>query len=97
MPTFIAMLSWTDQGIRTVKETPKRLQAAKEAAKRMGIEMKHVFLTTGEFDVLSILEASDGDKIAKFALATGAQGNIRTRTVRAWPESEMLKLISELP
>jgi uncharacterized protein with GYD domain len=97
MPTFIAMLSWTDQGIRTVKDTPKRLQAAKEAAKRMGIEMKHVFLTTGEFDVLSIMEAADGDKIAKFALATGAQGNIRTRTVRAWPESEMLKLISELP
>jgi len=97
VPTFIGMLSWTDQGIRTVKDTPKRLQAAKEAAKRMGIEMKHVFLTTGEFDVLSIMEASDGDKIAKFAIAIGAQGNIRTRTVRAWPEGEMLKLISELP
>jgi uncharacterized protein with GYD domain len=97
MATFIAMLSWTDQGIRTVKDTPKRVQAAKDAAKRMGIDLKQIFLTTGEFDVLSILEASDGDKIAKFAMAIGAQGNIRTRTVRAWPESEMLKLISELP
>jgi uncharacterized protein with GYD domain len=97
MPTFIAMLTWTDQGIRTVKDTPKRVQAAKEAAKRLGIEIKHIFLTTGEFDILSILEASDGDVIAKFAMAIGAQGNVRTRTVRAWPESDMMKLISELP
>ncbi len=94
---FIGMLSWTDQGIRSVKDTPKRVQAAKEAAKKFGIEIKHIFLTTGEFDVLTILEASDGDKVAKFSMATGAQGNIRTRTVRAWPEAEMIKLISELP
>ena len=97
MPTFVAMLSWTDQGIRSVKDTPKRVQAAKDAAKKLGIEIKQIFLTTGEFDILSILEAADGDKVAKFAMMTGAQGNVRTRTVRAWPESEMIKLISELP
>ena len=97
MPTFIAMLSWTDQGIRTVKDTPKRAQAAKDAAKKLGIEIKQIYLTTGEFDILSILEAADGDNVAKFAMMTGAQGNVRTRTVRAWPESEMLKLISQLP
>jgi uncharacterized protein with GYD domain len=94
---FIGMLSWTDQGIRSVKDTPKRVQAAKEAAKKLGIDIKHIFLTTGEFDLLTILEAPDGDKIAKFTMAAGAQGNIRTRTVRAWPEAEMIKLISELP
>jgi len=97
MPTFVAMLSWTDQGIRSVKDTPKRVQAAKDAAKKLGIEIKQIFLTTGEFDILSILEAADGDKVAKFAMMTGAQGNVRTRTVRAWPEAEMIKLISELP
>jgi uncharacterized protein with GYD domain len=97
MPTFIGMLSWTDQGIRSVKDTPKRVQAAKDAAKKLGIEIKQIFLTTGDFDLLTILEAADGDKVAKFALAAGAQGNIRTRTVRAWPEAEMIKLISELP
>jgi uncharacterized protein with GYD domain len=97
MPTFIAMLSWTDQGIRTVKDSPKRVQAAKEAAKKLGIEIKQIFLTTGEFDMLAIMEAPDGDRIAKLAMMSGAQGNIRTRTVRAWPESEMVKLISELP
>jgi len=97
MPMFIGMLSWTDQGMRTVKDTPKRVHAAKEAAKKLGIEVKHLFLTTGEFDILVIFEAPDGDAVAKFAMGAGAQGNVRSRTVRAWPEAEMLKLISELP
>ena len=97
MPMFVAMLSWTDQGIRSIKDTPKRVQAAKDGAKKLGIEIKHIFLTTGEFDILAILETADGDNVAKFAMMTGAQGNVRTRTVRAWPESEMVKLISALP
>ena len=94
---FIVTASWTDQGIRSVKEAPKRMQAAREAAKKMGIEFKHVFLTSGESDLLLIVEAANGDSVAKFAMASGALGNVRTRTVRAWTEAEMTKLISELP
>ena len=97
MPTFIAMLSWTDQGIRNVKDSPKRLQAAREAAKKLGVDIKQVFLTTGEFDLLSILEAANGDNVAKLIMMLGSQGNLRSRTIRAWPEAEYLKLISELP
>ena len=94
---FIVTASWTDQGIRSVKEAPKRVQAAREAAKKMGIEFKHVFLTSGEPDLLLIVEAANGDSVAKFAMASGALGNVRTRTVRGWTEAEMTKLISELP
>jgi uncharacterized protein with GYD domain len=94
---FIVTASWTDQGIRSVKEAPKRVQAAREAAKKMGIEFKHVFLTSGESDLLLIVEAANGDSVAKFAMASGALGNVRTRTVRGWTEAEMNKLISELP
>ena len=97
MPTFVGMLSWTDQGVRTVKDTPKRIQAARERAKKLGVEIKQVFLTTGEFDILVIAEANDGDSMAKIAMAAGAEGNVRTRTVRAWTEAEIAKLISELP
>jgi uncharacterized protein with GYD domain len=93
MPTFVGMLSWTDQGVRTVKDTPKRIQAARERAKKLGVEIKQVFLTTGEFDILVIAEAN----VAKMAMAAGAEGNVRTRTVRAWTEPEIAKLISELP
>jgi uncharacterized protein with GYD domain len=94
---FIVTASWTDQGIRSVKEAPKRVQAAREAAKKMGIEVKHIFLTSGESDLLLIVEAANGDSVAKFAMASGALGNVRTRTVRGWTEAEMTKLISELP
>jgi len=97
MPTFIGMLSWTDQGIRSLKDAPKRVLAAKEAGKKFGVEVKQVFLTTGEFDMLSICEAANGDDVARFVMAIGAQGNMRTRTVRAWTEAEFGKLISELP
>jgi len=97
MPTFIGMLSWTDQGIRSLKDTPKRVQAAREAGKKFGVEVKQVFLTSGEFDILIISEAPHYDNVAKFAMAAGMQGNVRSRTVRAWTESEMVKLISELP
>jgi uncharacterized protein with GYD domain len=95
MPTFIGMLSWTDQGIRSLKDTPKRIQAARENAKKFGIEVKQIFLTSGEFDILAIYEAPSAEHMAKLAMTNGAIGAVRTRTVQAWPEPEMLKLISE--
>lgn len=97
MSTFLCSLSWTDQGIRSIKDAPKRSQAARELAKKMGIEIKQVYLTTGDNDLLVILEAPNGDNVAKFMLAIGSQGNVRSRIARAWPESEFAKLISELP
>jgi len=72
MPTFVLTLSWTEQGIRAVKDAPKRSQAAKELAKKLGVEIKQVYLTSGEHDLLLIVESASGDNVAKFALATGA-------------------------
>ena len=97
MPTFICSLGWTEQGIKAVKDAPKRAKAARELAQKLGVEIKQVYLTNGNDDLLVILEAGNGDNIAKFALALSAQGNVRTRTARAWSEAEMTKLISELP
>jgi len=79
MPTFTLSLSWTDQGIRSVKDAPKRAEASKELARKLGIQIKEVYLTSGEDDILIILDAPDGDNVAKLALALGSQGNVRTR------------------
>ena len=97
MPLFICSLSWTDQGIRSVKDVPKRSKAARELAKKVGVEIKQVYLTSGDSDLLVFVDTPNGDNVAKFALALSAQGNVRTRTIRAWPEADMIKLISELP
>ena len=97
MPTFILSLNWTDQGIRSVKDAPKRAQATRELAQKVGVEIKDVYLTSGDDDLLLIVETPNGDNVAKFALALSSQGNVRTRTARAWPQAEFQKLISELP
>jgi uncharacterized protein with GYD domain len=97
MPTFLCSLSWTDQGIRAIKDAPKRAQASRELAKKVGVEIKEVYLTSGDEDLLLIVDSPNGDNVAKFALALSSQGSVRTRTVRAWPQSELNKLISELP
>jgi len=97
MPTFILSLNWTDQGIRAVKDAPKRAKAAQELAKKVGVEIKEVYLTSGDRDLLIIVDAPSGDNVTKFALALGSRGNVRTSTARAWSQSEFQKLISELP
>ena len=97
MPTFVITANWTDQGVRNIKDVPKRAKAARELGKKLGVDIKHTFITTGESDLLLILDAPDGENVTKFALAMGSLGNIRTRTARAWPEAEYMKLISELP
>ena len=97
MQTFICSLGWTEQGIKAVKDAPKRAEAARALAKKVGIEIKQVYMTSGDDDVVVILETETGDNVAKFALALSSQGNVRTKTVRAWSEAEMQKLISELP
>ena len=97
MPTFICTLGWTDQGIRTIKDTPKRAEAARTLAKKLGIEIKQVYMTSGDDDLIVIVDAANGDNVAKLALAIGAQGNVRTRTARVWTEAEFTKIISELP
>ena len=97
MPMFILSLNWTDQGIRSVKDAPKRAQAANDLAKKVGIEIKEIYLTSGDSDLVVFVDTPNGDNVAKFALALGAMGNVRTRTARAWPEAEFQKLIAELP
>ncbi len=94
---FIVSMNFTDQGIRGIKDAPKRAQAARELAKKCGCEVKDVYLTSGESDLVGFVETSNGDNMAKFALALGSVGNIRSRTSRAWTMDEYMKLISELP
>ncbi len=97
MPLFALTINWTEQGIRAVKDSPKRAQAARELGKKLGVEMKQLYLTSGDSDLLAIVETASGDNVAKFALAIGSQGNVRTRTARIWTEAEFTKMISELP
>jgi uncharacterized protein with GYD domain len=67
-------LNFTDQGIRNIEDAPKRAQAARDLAKTWGCEIKQVYLTSGESDLMVFVETANGDNMAKFALAQGATG-----------------------
>ena len=90
-------LNWTDQGIRSIKDSPKRSQAARDLAKKVGVEIKHLYLTSGDSDLVIFVDAPSGDNVAKFALAVSSLGNVRTHTARAWSAEEYQKIVSELP
>lgn len=97
MPTYIILASYTDQGVRSVKDTPKRQEAAKKALKEMGGELKAIYLTMGSYDWVNIVEAPNDEVIARFVLSVCAAGNIRTTTLKAFTEAEYRKIIAGLP
>jgi uncharacterized protein with GYD domain len=97
MPTYISLINYTDQGIRNIKDSPKRLDAAKKLLKDLGGEFKQFYLTMGSHDIVVVAEAPSDDAMAKFLLALSSLGNIRTTTLKAFPEAEYRKIIHGLP
>jgi uncharacterized protein with GYD domain len=90
------LLRFTDQGIRNIKESPNRLDSAKQAYKAAGGELKHFFLLMGKYDALIIAEAPNDETAGKMALALGSLGNVRTESLKAFTEPEYRKLIASL-
>jgi uncharacterized protein with GYD domain len=97
MVTYIGLMNFTDKGIQGVKDTTKRAAAAKEVAAKFGVNMRELFWTMGEFDLVCVLEAEDEHALAAFNLANAMQGNVRARSLRAFPASEMDKVLAKLP
>jgi uncharacterized protein with GYD domain len=97
MPTYFSLINYTDQGIRNVKDSPQRLDAAKKLITDMGGELKGFYLTMGPYDLIAILEAPDDEVVAKVLLALGSAGNVRTITLKAFPEADFRRVIEALP
>ena len=97
MPTYISLINYSDQGIRNIKDSPKRLDAAKKHLKDMGGELKEFYLTLGSYDIVVVAEAPSDEAIARFVLAVSSLGNVRTTTLKAFPEAEYRKIVAGLP
>ena len=97
MATYVSLISYTQQGMQNIKESPARLEAAKKLFKSMGAELKQWYLLIGEYDALVISEGPDDETVAKLLLMIGALGNVRTQTLRAFTEDEFNKIIAGLP
>lgn len=96
MPTYVMLANWTDQGIRNVKESPKRLDTAKRYLKDMGGEFKTIYLTMGDYDLVAIYEAPDDAVAARFTMQLGMLGNVRTKTLKAFPEAAYREIAATL-
>ena len=97
MATYLIQSQWTDQGIRSVKESAKRLDLGKKKLKEMGGEMKAFYFTTGTYDMVAIVDVPNDETLAAHLLWLATQGNLRTHTVRAFTEEEYRKIVAGLP
>lgn len=96
MPTYIALSTFTDQGIRNVKETTKRAETVMALAKKVGATMTQVYWTLGAYDVVAVIEAPNDETATAFSLAIGSAGFIRTQTMRAFSKDEMGTILGKL-
>jgi uncharacterized protein with GYD domain len=96
MPTYVALVNYTDQGMRHVKESPRRLDTAKALLRDMGGDFKAFYMTMGAYDLVAVYEAPDDAVAARFTLMLGGAGNVRTTTMKAFPESAYREIISSL-
>ena len=97
MATYIVLGNFTDQGIRSVKETAKRAEAFKEMARKAGVKVKEVYWTLGQYDLATILEAPDEETATALGLGASSLGNIRTQTLRAFSAEELGRIIAKMP
>lgn len=96
MPTYIALLKWTSQGVAKINNSPKRLDAGRKAFKKMGVEIKDSFLTMGRYDLVCLMEAPDDETYAKAILSLGKQGNVSTETLKAFTEDQYRAITGSL-
>ena len=96
MATYVVLGNFTDQGIRNVKDSPKRADAFKEMAKTFGVTVKELVWTQGRFDFVTFVEAPDEQAAMSLSLSLCALGNVRTETLRAFSAADMTKIIGKM-
>jgi uncharacterized protein with GYD domain len=97
MASYIALMKFTDQGVRTIKETTKRARAVRDTASRFGVNVTSIHWTLGKYDLVTFSEAKDDASATAFALAIASAGNVRMQTLRAFSSDEMDAVLAKLP
>ncbi|AET93392.1 MULTISPECIES: GYD domain-containing protein [Caballeronia] len=96
MATYIMLLNWTDQGVRSAKDTIKRARAFGETSKAMGATLTSLHWTLGSYDLVASVDSPDDETMTRLGLMLGGLGNVRTTTMRAFDETEMERIVGGL-
>jgi uncharacterized protein with GYD domain len=97
MATYIVLANFTDQGIRNIKDSPKRAEAFKTMAKKLGVAVKDIYWTLGHYDFVTIVDAPDAATVTSVGLAVATLGNVRTETLTAFSADEIGRIIGKIP
>ncbi len=96
MPTYLILGHYTQKGAENMKDSPNRLEAAKQLARSKGGEIKAFYLTMGQYDFAAISEAPSDEALAEVLLALASGGAVRTETLRAFTEAEYRNIVGKL-
>ena len=96
MATYVMLVQWTEQGMRQVEDSPKRLDAARRVLKEMGGDIRAFYMTMGDYDLVAIYDAPDDAVAARFTLMLGKLGNVRTTSLKAFPEEAFRQIVNSL-
>jgi uncharacterized protein with GYD domain len=93
---YVSLVQFTDQGIRNIKETTRRSDAAMAEAEKMGMKIVQPLWTMGAYDVVVLLEAPNDETMSAFSLKIGSMGSVKTHTMRAFTKDEMNKILANI-
>jgi uncharacterized protein with GYD domain len=96
MPKYISLVSFTQEGLRNVKDTRKRAKEFAERARRQGVDIKETYWTVGRYDIVHLFEAPDDAAAATISIALSSFGNVRSETMRAFDANEIEKILGDV-
>ena len=94
---ILTIMNWTGQGIRTVKDSPGRIEEGIKSFETAGGKIRSVYTVMGEYDLVAVVEAPSDEVAMTFLLSLGSQGNVRTTTLKAFPLEQFRELVGRLP
>ena len=96
MATYVLLATYTEQGLKGIKDTVKRTRSVKELAKKAGLSMKESYWTLGAYDVVAVFEAPDDESMTAFSLSVAKLGNVKTQTLRAFSSTDMAGVLAKM-
>jgi uncharacterized protein with GYD domain len=96
MPTYIELVSWTDQGIRNIKEAPQRMDAFKKTIEAAGGKLIGFYFTMGKYDIVTVIDAPSDEALTNIILNTGSKGSVRSETLKAYSEQEFRNILAKM-
>ena|ERR1043166_707789 len=97
MATYISLVQFTDKGIHAAKETTRRVTEWAAKVQSLGVTIKQMYWTLGQYDQVCVFEAPNDETAASVLLSADILGNIRTQTLRAFTSVEMEKILANIP